>query len=119
MAKGWFRNAFAVDPPGPAEPTEEQKPVVEWACREIARRRMAMPGVVLLEMTRPLNYVAASTMHVFQPVFWSIMRQQTYDNYRHFSTFLEQRGSMEYMINRIEELEAEAEAKKREAKKAE
>lgn len=116
MPKGWFKNAFAVDPPGPAEPTEEQKPVVEWACRQIAQRRLALPGLFLLEMTRPLNYIAANTMHFFQPGFWALMRQQTFENYEHFSKFLERRGSMEYIIQRIEELEAEASQRRPEAK---
>jgi len=118
MSKGWFKHAFAVDPPGPAEPTAEQKPVVEWACREIARRRLTTPGLILLEMTRPLNFLAASTMHFFQPGFWAIMRQQTLENYQHFSQFLEKRGSMEYIIQRIEEIEAEATAHSREVSQA-
>lgn len=108
MPRGWFKHAFAVDPPGPAEPTEEQKPVVEWACREIARRRLTTPSLMLLELTRPLNYIAAQTMHFFQPGFWAILRQQSYENYIHFSEFLEKRGSMDYIMQRIEEIESEA-----------
>ncbi len=116
MPKGWFKHAFAVEAPGPAEPTEEQKPVVEWACREIARRRLTMPGLILLEMTRPLNFLVANAMHFFQPGFWAIMRKQSLENYEHFSHFLERRGSMEYIIQRIEEIEAEATAREREAR---
>lgn len=108
MSKGWLKRAFAVDPPGPAQPTEEQKPVVEWACREIARRRLTTPGLLFLEMSRPLNYVAAQTMHFFQPAFWALLRQQSYANYLHFSEFLEKRGAVDYIIQRIEEIEAEA-----------
>lgn len=107
MVREWLKHAFAVDPPGPVEPTEAQKPVVEWACREIARRRLATPGLILLEMTRPLNFLAANAMHFFQPAFWALMRQQTLENYEHFSQFLEKRGSMEYLIQRVEEIEAE------------
>lgn len=119
MPKGWFKHAFAVDPPGPAEPTEAQRPIVEWACREIARRHLTTPGLIMLEMSRPLNFLAANTMHFFQPAFWAIMRQQTLENYEHFSHFLEKRGSMEYIIQRIEELEAEAaEHEKRAAREA-
>lgn len=113
MGRGWFRNAFAVDPPGPVEPTEQQKPVVEWVCLEIARRRLTTPGLMFLEMTRPLNYIAAQTMHFFQPGFWAILRQQSYENYTHFSEFLEKRGSMDYIIQRIEQIEAEAEQRKK------
>lgn len=115
MARKWLKHAFAVDPPGPADPTAEQKPVVEWACREIARRRLSTPGLLFLEMSRPLNYVAAQTMHFFQPAFWAILRKQSVESYRHFSEFLERRGSLEYIIQRIEELEDEAERSERRA----
>jgi len=114
MPRGWFKHAFAVDPPGPAEPTEAQKPVVEWACREIAGRRLTTPGLLFLEMSRPLNFLAAQTMHFFQPGFWAILRQQSYENYLHFSEFIERRGSMDYIIQRIEELEAESAKREKE-----
>ncbi len=113
MGKDWLKHAFAVDPPGAAEPTEAQKPVVEWACREIARRRLTTPGLLFLEMSRPLNYVAAQTMHFFQPAFWALLRRQSYENYLHFSEFLEKRGAMDYLIQRIEQIEAEAISPKR------
>lgn len=103
--KDKLKHAFAVDPPGPVEPTEEQKPAVEWFCRQIVKRGLATPGLIGLEMSRPLNYVTAQTLHFFGPGVWAILRQQRYEQYVAFSRFLEQRGSVEYLCRRIEELE--------------
>ncbi len=102
-----LRHAFAVDPTGPAEPTEHEKPAVEWICRQIAKRHMTTPGLIGLEMVRPLNWIGAQVMHFASPGVWAITRSQRYGSYLHFARFLEQRGSIEYMCRRIEELEAE------------
>ncbi len=102
-----LRHAFAVDPTGPAEPTEQQKPAVEWICRQIAKRHMTTPGLIGLEMVRPLNWIGAQVMHFASPGVWAITRSQSHGRYLPFARFLEQRGSIEYMCWRIEELEAE------------
>lgn len=109
-----MRHAFAVDPSGPAVPTPEQKQAVDWFCRQVAMRRLTTPGLIALEMSRPLNWVVAQLLHVFGPGVWTIVRQQTYQQYKHFADFLEHRGSLEYMARRIEELEEEYEKKAKE-----
>ena len=116
MNKGWLKHAFAVDPPGPAEPTPEQQPAVDAVCRQVAKRHLMTPALIGLEMSRPLNYMAASLMHVFSPGVWAIARQQTHENYKHFATFLEHRGSIEYLCQRIEHFESQFERRAREAK---
>lgn len=100
-----LRRAFAIDPPGPVEPTAEQSPVVDRLCREIVRRHLTTPALLFLEMSRPLNYVGAQAMHFFAPIATVIFDQASY---RHFSEFLEHRGSIEYLCRRIEKLEQEA-----------
>lgn len=111
--KDRLKHAFAVDEPGPAEPTEAERPAVEWFCRQIAKRGLYTPGLVGLEMSRPLNFVAAQTLHFFGPGVWSIVQQQTYEQYCAFARFLERRGSIDYLCQRIEELEAEYETSER------
>lgn len=110
----WLKHAFAVDPPGPAEPSPEQKAAVDTICREIVRRHMSTPALVFLEMSRPLNYVGSQTMHFFQPLV-SVLTDST--GPRHFAEFLEHRGSIEYICRRIEDLEAETTEKEHEEKK--
>jgi hypothetical protein len=113
--KNLVKHAFHVDPPGPAEPTAEEQAPVDWFCRQVARKHLTTPGLIGLEMARPLNYIAGQTMRVLSPAVWAIARQQTHESYTHFAEFLERRGSMEYLCQRIEHFEAEFEKKQREA----
>ncbi len=113
-----LKHAFAVDEPGPVQPTEQQRPAVEWICTQIAKRRLSTPGLIFFEMMRPLNYLGAQVMHFTRPGVWAIAPRRIYGGYTHFAEFLEQRGSLEYMCRRIEELEAEY-AKQEKAARAE
>lgn len=100
-----LRHAFAVDPPGPIEPTGDERAAVDWFCGQVARRRLATPGLIALEMSRPLNYVASQAMRAIAPGVWAITSDPTHEQYLHFASFLERRGSVEYLERRIEELE--------------
>ncbi len=101
----WLKHAFAVGTPGSATPTEAQQAIVERLCREVVRRRMTTPALMMLEMGRPLNYVSAQMLHFFQP-FLSFLANAT--EYQAFTEFLEQRGSIEYIVKRLETLNQEA-----------
>ncbi len=111
-----MKHAFAVDPPGPAEPTPQQQTAVDWFCKQVAKRHLTTPGLIALEMSRPLNFIAAQAMQFFSPGVWAIARQQTYDEYRQFAEFLEQRGANEYLCRRIEHFERLYEQKERATK---
>ena len=102
-----LKHAFAVDPPGAVEPNESQRPAVDWVCMQVAKRNMTLPGLIFLEMARPLNYLGSQVMHFTSPGVWAIAPKHIYGGYKDFATFLENRGSIEYMCRRIEELEAE------------
>ena len=101
----WLKHAFATEPPGPAQPTEAQRLIVDRLCREIVRRRMSTPAHLMLEMGRPLTYVSAQLMHFFQPFLTVLADSAAYDQ---VSSFLEHRGSIEYISGRLEALETEA-----------
>ena len=103
----WLRHAFAVDPPGPAEPSDAERPIVERLCLEIVRRRLTTPALCFFEMGRPLNSLAANAIHFFSPLL-SIL--STTGGHRRFAEFLERRGSVEYVCRRIEALERQAQA---------
>ena len=103
MGMKWLKHAFATDPPGPAQPTDAQRLVVDRLCREVVRRRMSTPALMVLEMSRPLNYVSAQLLHFFQPFFTVLTDAAAYDQ---FTSFLEQRGSFDYISGRLEALEA-------------
>jgi hypothetical protein len=101
----WLRHAFAVDPPGPAQPTPEQQSAVDAVCRQIVKRHLTTPSLLFLEMSRPLNYVGAQVLHFFGP-FLSVLTHRK--GHQHFAAFLEHRGAIDYLCRRIEELEAQA-----------
>ncbi len=105
------RHAFAVDPTGPAEPSAEQQPAVDWVCQQVAKRHLTTPGLIALEMSRPMNYVMSQTMQFFAPGVWSLLRQENYEQYNHFAAFMESRGAVEYLERRIEHFEQEYEKK--------
>lgn len=95
----WLKHAFAVDPPGPAEPTAPQRQVVDRVCAEIQRRHLTGPALVFLETLRPMGFLGAQAMHFFQPIVTAILSGE---GYRHFSEFLERRGSVDYLCARLE-----------------
>ena len=98
----WWKHAFAVDPPGPAEPTEQQRQVIDKLCGEVVRRHLKTPAVLVLEMHRPFNYLSAQLLHFFQPIVAAVADTE---GYRQFTLFLEQRGSIDYLVQRLEALE--------------
>jgi hypothetical protein len=106
----WWKKAFAVDPPGPAEPTAAQAEVVDRICREVVRRHLTTPALAFLEMSRPLNNLGAQTLHFFQPIVSAVVSTSG-GGYNDFAAFLEQRGSIEHLCRRIEQFEAEATVK--------
>ena len=103
----WFQHAFAIDPPGTAEPTDRQRVIVDRLCQEIIRRRLTTPALMALEMSQPLNFVAAQSMHFLSPFLSAITDAQ---GCRSFAEFLERRGAIDYITRHIAELERRADA---------
>ena len=96
----WLKHAFAVDPPGPAEPTDAQRQAIDRLVDEVIRRQLATPTLMALEMSRPLNFIGSQALHFFTP-FVSVFANTT--GYRHFAKFLELRGAIPYICDAIEE----------------
>ena len=103
-----LKNAFAVEAPGAAEPTAQQGEIVDRVCKEVVRRGMTTPALMFLEMSRPLNFLGSQAMHFFQPIVSAVVDAT---GYVHFATFLERRGSIEYLCRRMERFEHERDAK--------
>jgi len=101
----WLKHAFAIDPPGAAVPTARQAEVIDRICREVVRRRLTTPALMMLEMSRPLNFVTAQAIQFFDPMVAAVTDA---DGHREFAAFLEHRGSIDHFARRIEEMEAEA-----------
>ena len=95
----WLKHAFAVEPPVPAEPTDEQRLAVDRVVEEVVRRGLATPTLMALEMSRPLNFIGSQALHFFSP-FVSVFSNTS--GYRHFAKFLELRGSIPFICDAIE-----------------
>ena len=102
-----IRHAFAIEDAADFEPTPREAAAAEKVCREVVRRRMTVPAVMLLEMSRPLNYLGAQALHFFQPFGTVLIEPGAWET---FANFLERRGSVEYLARLIEDAEAEAAA---------
>ena len=63
---------------------------------------MTLPALMALEMGRPLNFVASQAIHFFKPIVSVILDGPTLEE---FANFLEQRGSVEYLCQRLEHWE--------------
>ena len=100
--KDKLKNAFDIGKSEDYYPTEEQKIIVDKVCYEVVKRQMVLPATVLLETFRPLYYIGSQIMNFFQPIVTAVLPG---DGYNDFSQFLEQRGSVDYLCRRINEIE--------------
>ena len=106
--KDRLRHAFAVEDPEDFAPTEKERVAAEKVCEEVVRRRMTLPASMLLEMSRPLNYLGAQALHFFTPFASVLVDQRSWED---FASFVERRGSVEYLIRTIEDCEAAEKAR--------
>lgn len=93
-----LRHAFAVEPPGPAEPTPDERAALEPLISEIRRRGLAAPAVLFLESCAPLNTVGAQALHFMQPFATAVLDPVRYAT---LSRYLERRGSVEWVVEEL------------------
>ncbi len=98
----WLRHAFAVEKAEDFVPTPEQRELVDKLVREVIRRRLVAPALVTLEMSRPLNFLSSQTLHFFNPMITAVTNSITST---HLADMLEHRGSIEYLIQELENAE--------------
>jgi hypothetical protein len=98
MFKRWLEHAFAVNNT-PAEPTPVQLAVVDKLCQEVVRRRLTPAALAFLEMSRPLNFLGAQSLHFFAPLISAIAQG---NDHIHLAAFLERRDAVSRICGRIE-----------------
>ncbi|QDT43989.1 hypothetical protein Pan241w_40930 [Gimesia alba] len=101
MIKQWLAHAFAVERPEDFAPTAEQQQIADRICREIIRRDMVTLAILSLETCRPLNYIGSQAIHFFAPFLSFLVDPQAQ---KIFAEFLEKRGSIEWLCQRLETL---------------
>lgn len=95
-------------------PLPEHKEVMERFARKIVDWRMTAPAILFLESAKPLSFLGNQALIFFQPIVQSIFNFRTYDE---VAEILEDRENLEYLLCRLEELEAERTREEREEKK--
>lgn len=105
----WLKHAFAVENRRTLEVTPRQAQLVDQLCAEIVRRRMVSVALLALETSRPLNFVAAQAIHFLEPVARALFDTR---DVQELTRFLEQRGSIDYLMERLEHHETQGLARK-------
>jgi hypothetical protein len=96
-----LRHAFAVEASGTL--SAEDLAVLDRMARAVVQRRMTGPALVLLESLRPLNYVGSQFLYFLEPLVGSFVSTSDYDR---MARILEQRESIQRLIDAIEAQEA-------------
>ena len=100
--RGWraqLRHAFAVEKPGPAEPTPEERAALEPLLREVRKRGLVGPAVLFLESVAPLNNVGAQALHFMQPIATAVLDPVRYAT---LAKYLERRGSVAWVVGELQ-----------------
>jgi hypothetical protein len=103
-----IRHAFAVDAPGPAEPTDTQRVVVEKLLSKIVERGMAQPAGIFLESWRPLGVLTGQGMQALSPFVGILLDQNAW---KEVADYLDKRGAIAWMLQRMDEMETLREGK--------
>jgi len=91
---------------------QETEDLIEKAAEQIIKRKMEVPAVLMLEMHKPLSFVASQASIVFAPF---IVPFVGYDNANNYSRLLTKRENVERLIQRLEVSGSARAAKDREA----
>jgi hypothetical protein len=97
-----LRHAFAVESPTALTMTDETRVLIDDLCQGLVRRQLVAPALILLEMSRPLNYVGAQGLHALTPLLGAVVQPQ---KMKELAEFFEHRGSVEYVCQRLETLQ--------------
>jgi len=101
-SRGWraqLRHAFAVEKPGPAEPTPEERAALEPLIAEVRKRGLVGPAVLFLESVAPLNNVGAQALHFMQPIATAVLDPVRYAT---LTKYLERRGSVAWVVGELQ-----------------
>lgn len=118
----WLKHAF--DTSGPDEPpTAAQLELADKLCHEVVRRGLALPALVFLEMSRPLNRLSSQAIHFLTPMLGMFRLDASRKSepapddpaptssekpaaaHEILAQFLERPDSVEYLCQRIDALE--------------
>jgi len=104
----FLRNAFGSSEGEIVSPEEispeRRKALLETLARVIVDRRLTAPAIFFLESVKPLNFLGGQAMIFFEPIVRSVFPFQAYTE---FAILLQDRGTVEALIQEVERLENE------------
>jgi len=81
-----------------------QRDVLDRFARQVAERGMCAPAIFLFESIQPLAFVAGQALAFIHPLVGVMLDAPDYDVFREA---IEDRENLSWLIERLEELEAE------------
>lgn len=100
----WLKHAFAIEQTQPVVPSASQAEIIDRVCRGIIQRQLTLPAQMFLETSVPLHYLAGQMLRFVEPVLATVLNSA---EIRDFATFVEQRGAVEYICLRLDQLQSE------------
>ncbi len=82
----------------------EERALLEKIAHEVVRRGLTAPAILFLGSLAPMNFVASQAMLFFAPMAGVVFERRDYDV---LQRMLERRESIELILSRIEERDAE------------
>ncbi len=97
--RNWLRHAFAVESAESFSPTIDERELVERVAKEIARRGMTLPALVMLESTRPLGGLGGQALRFVEPWFAAVTNAA---GLKILADLLERPGGVEFVVSSLQ-----------------
>ena len=110
-----FTNSDATPPEPGLDLTPEDKEFLDRVAQKVVEVQMAVPAILFLESVKPLNFIGNQVMLFFNPIIQTIY---PFQSYKRVQDLLERRDSIEALLVRIEQAEADAQTARDAAKAA-
>ncbi len=85
--------------------TDFQKQIMEKIAKKVVRWHATVPAILMLEPMKPLNFVGSQFLVAIGPFADVLFNPEEYEQ---FALAMERRDSVEYLLQRIEMLDAES-----------
>lgn len=107
-----FRNMFSWGDSGgeKKELTPQQEEILIKIAQKVIHWKMSVPAILFLESVKPLNYVGSQMMAFFEPFVQTLFSWKDYDECRRM---MEERGTVNKLLQKIEQLDVEAQSKEK------
>jgi len=92
------------------ELTPHQEEILLNIARKVVQWKMSVPAILFLESVKPLNYIGSQMMAFFEPFVQTLFSWKDYDEFR---KMMEERETVERLLQKIEQLDVEAQNKEK------